>query len=147
MAPAELRAEVWLAIAGGARGIGYFTHTWTPVHHSFDVSPQLQRTIRKISELLDAVRPGLVGKTVLSAANSGAIKVIARIGDGSGSTYVFAVNAQRGPIRVQIHVPRLHAGRLTVFGERRAVNVQSHRFVDTFNPLAVHVYVQRGRAR
>jgi hypothetical protein len=30
MTPAELRAEVWLAIAGGARAIGYFTHTWNP---------------------------------------------------------------------------------------------------------------------
>ncbi len=30
MTAAELRAEVWLAIAGGATGIGYFTHTIMP---------------------------------------------------------------------------------------------------------------------
>ena len=29
MTPEELIAEVWLAVIGGARGIGYFTHTWT----------------------------------------------------------------------------------------------------------------------
>ena len=30
MKPAELTAEVWLAIVAGARGIGFFTHTWSP---------------------------------------------------------------------------------------------------------------------
>ena len=67
MTPAELRAEVWLAIAGGARGIGFFTHTWSPGHKAFDVSVPLQRTMKKLSEFLGAVRPGLLGKTTRPA--------------------------------------------------------------------------------
>ena len=43
MTPEQLNAEVWLAVIGGARGIGYFTHTWTPDHHSFDVAPRCRR--------------------------------------------------------------------------------------------------------
>ena len=42
MTPDELSAEVWLAVIGGARGIGYFTHTWSPEHRPFDVAPDLQ---------------------------------------------------------------------------------------------------------
>jgi hypothetical protein len=141
MSPAELRVEVWLAIAGGARGIGFFTHTWSPAHKAFDVTPALQRTIKRLSDFLGAVRPGLVGRTILSGVNSGAIKLVARA--GGGRTYVFAVNATRDPVTAQLHVPRLRGGRLQVFGEKRSVTVGGDRFVDSFGPLAVHVYVQR----
>lgn len=141
MTPAELKAEVWLTIAGGARGIGYFTHTWSPRHAAFDVTPPLQRTIKKLSGLLEAVRPGLLGRTLLSGMNSSAIKLVARA--GGDQSYVFAVNSQRVPIAAQGHVPRLRDGLLQVFGEKRTVRVTDHRFVDTFAPLAVHVYIQR----
>ncbi len=43
----QLNAEVWLAVIGGARGIGYFTHTWTPDHHAFDVAPALQQAMEQ----------------------------------------------------------------------------------------------------
>jgi hypothetical protein len=141
MTAAELNTEVWLAIVGGARGIGYFTHTWSPNHNAFDVSPTLQSSMRSISSELAFARPGLVGRTVPSGANSGAIKVVARAG-ANDVDYVFAVNTQRVPITAQVHVPRLHNGPLQVFREKRAVTVGSDNFVDNFQPLAVHVYIQ-----
>jgi hypothetical protein len=143
MSPAELRAEVWLAIAGGARGIGFFTHTWSPAHSEFDVPPALQRTMKRLSDFLGAVKPGLLGRTTLSGANSGAIKVIAR--SGGGRTYVFAVNASRNWVTAALHVPRLRDGQARALGEKRIVPVRDHRFVQEFAPLAVHVYVQRRR--
>lgn len=140
MTPAQLTAEAWLAITGGARGIGFFTHTWTPAPRAFDVSETLQRTIRRFSTLVGAVKPGLLGTTVPSGANSPAIKVLARA--GAGRTYVFAVNDLPRPIGVQVAVPQLANGSLRVLGEKRSVQVKSHQFVDTFQALAVHVYVQ-----
>jgi hypothetical protein len=141
MTPTELNAEVWLAIVGGARGIGYFTHTWSPNHSAFDVSPTLQAAIKSTSSELAFVRPGLLGRTVHSGVNSGAIKVLARAG-ANDVDYIFAVNTQRVPIKAQVHVPRLHDGPLQVFREKRAVTVGSDQFVDNFQPLAVHVYIQ-----
>jgi hypothetical protein len=141
MRPAELTAEAWLAVAGGARGIGFFTHTWTPTHNAFDVAPGVQRALAHFAQLASAVKPGLVGKTILSGSTSAAVKLVARKGDGR--TYVFAVNSGDAPVTAQLHVPRLRAGRLTVFGEKRTVTVVKDRFVDRFQPLAVHVYVQR----
>jgi hypothetical protein len=141
MTPGELQAEVWLAIVGGARGIGYFTHTWSPAHHAFDVSPALQQTMKKISGALAAVRPGLVGRTIPSRANSSSLKVLARAGDNLN--YVFAVNTQRLPLKAETHVPQLHDGTARVIDENRSVSVLHHRIVDTFQPLAVHLYVQR----
>lgn len=142
MEPAELRAEVWLAIAGGARGIGYFTHTWSPKHRAFDVRPPVRRAIAKANDLIAAVRPGLLGKTVLSGADSPSVKVLARLGD-DGKTYVIAVNAARAPINVQLHVPALRDGAVRAFGEKRSVTARRDRIWDTFPPLGVHIYVQK----
>jgi hypothetical protein len=141
MQPAELRAEVWLAVAGGARGIGYFTHTWSPEHNAFDVSPSILRAMAKTNNLLSAVRPALLGQTILSGVNTSSVKVVARrAGD---KTYVIAVNAARAPINVQFHVPALRDGAVKVFGEKRSVSAQHDRLVDAFPPLGVHIYVQR----
>ena len=60
MTPQELIAEVWLAVIGGARGIGYFTHTWSPNDNSFDVSPALQAAMAQTNALLSSVTPGLL---------------------------------------------------------------------------------------
>jgi hypothetical protein len=140
MTPDELKAEVWLAIIGGARGIGFFTHTWTPDEHAFDVAPPVQKAMRWVAQLISDVRPGLLGETVLSGSNSSPVKVLART--GGKRTYVFAANASRGPIKVQLHVPQIRDGALRVYGEGRSVDVRDHRFVDTFKPLETRVYVQ-----
>lgn len=141
MQPAELRAEVWLAVAGGARGIGYFTHTWSPQHNAFDVSPSILREMARTNNLLSAVRPALLGQTILSGAASSAVKVVARrAGD---KTYVIAVNAGRVPIDVQIHVPALRDGTVKVFGEKRSLSARNAHLADAFPPLGVHIYVQR----
>jgi|tagenome__1003787_1003787.scaffolds.fasta_scaffold20852523_1 hypothetical protein len=142
MQPAELQAEVWLAVAGGARGIGYFTHTWSPAHNAFDVSPSILRAIAKTNNLLSAVRPALLGETILSGVNSTSVKVVAR--RAGGTTYVIAVNAARAPVNVQFHVPALRDGVVQVFGEKRSVSAQNDSLVDAFAPLGVHIYVQRG---
>ncbi len=117
MTQEELNAEVWLAVVGGARGIGYFTHTWSPKHNPFDVTPALQSAIKGTNALLASVKPGLLGLTVRSTADSPAVKVLARSGDGK--TYVFAVNTMRSPTKVQFFVPQLHDGPVTVLGQHR----------------------------
>ena len=142
MSPAQLTAEAWLAVAGGARGIGFFTHTLGP-DREFDVTAPVAHAMWRFASLASAVQPGLVGETVPSSSNSGAIKVLARVGAG-GSTYVFAVNAQPQWVKAQLNVPNLANGSARAFGEKRAVAVSGHALVDTWSPLAVHVYVQGG---
>jgi hypothetical protein len=141
MTPAELRAETWLSIVGGARGVGYFTHTWSPEHREFDVSPQLQATIAKISQTIAVVRPGLLGRTVASESNSGAIKVLART--SGDQLYVFAVNGNPGELSANLHIPALRNGPLAVLGQDRTVIVNDHRLDDRFKALGVHIYVRQ----
>lgn len=141
MTPAQLTAEAWLAIVGGARGIGFFTQTLEPAR-AFNVSDPVLHAMRRVADLVPAVKPGLVGKTEPSSANSPAIKVLARV--GGGRTYVFAVNSLPQQVRAEVRAPALADGPARAFGEHRTVDVTRHGFADTFAPLAVHVYVQAG---
>jgi hypothetical protein len=140
--PAELRAEVWLAVVGGARGIGYFTHTWTPDHHEFDVAEPLRDEMKRTDADLAALAPGLLGETRRASSDAAAVEVLAR--RAGGKLYVFAVNSGRSHVRAQLHVPDLLYGPLAVVGEKRRVGADvNHNFADTFPPLGVHVYVQK----
>jgi hypothetical protein len=138
MTPAQLRAEAWLAVVGGARGIGFFTHTLKPAS-DFGVASDVAHAIQRFAGLAGAVKPGLVGTTIGSSSDSGAIKVLAR--RAGKRVYVFAVNALPQRVRAQLTVPGLGQGKASVFAERRSVVVSSDRLADTFGPLAVHVYV------
>lgn len=143
MTSAELAAEVWLAVAGGARGIGYFTHTWTPAHHALDVRAPVARAIVRTNSLLTALRPALLGKTVASSVDTTSVKVIAR--RSGRTTYLIAVNAARSPLHAQLDVPLMENGTVRVFAEHRTVSASNGRIDDSFAPLAVHVYVQTSR--
>ena len=101
----------------------------------------ITREIAKTNNLLSAIRPALLGQTILSGVNSTSVKVVARrAGD---KTYVIAINAARAPINVQFHVPALRDGAVTVFGEKRRLSAGHDRLVDAFPPLGVHIYVQQ----
>jgi len=138
--PEQLNAETWLAIAGGARGIGFFTHSLAPPQSALNVTPQVQHAIKRFSALAAAVRPGLLGSSLPASSNRPEIKLAARRGEGQ--TYIFAVNALSRVVPAEIHVPKLANGTLRVFGEKRTVLVHGHGFSDSFGPLAVHVYVK-----
>jgi hypothetical protein len=138
MTPQQLTAEAWLAVAGGARGIGFFTHTLDP-DRELDVSEPIAHALWQFASLAAAVQPGLVGTTVPGSSNSPAIKVLART--AGDRTYVFAVNAQQNHVKAQLSISRLADGPVRAFGEKRTVEVAGHTLVDTWPPLGVHVYV------
>ena len=141
MSPQQLGAETWLAIVGGARGIGFFTHTWSPAHKAFDVTPALQLAIKRTTASIAAVQPGLTGRTVPSSADSGAIRVLARV--SGAKTYVFAVNATNAPVQAQLDVPSISDTPIGVFGEDRSRAPASGHFDDSFGPYGIHIYVAR----
>jgi hypothetical protein len=141
MTPQELGAEAWLAIVGGARGIGFFTHTWSPGHSSFDVSPALRAAIKRTSASIKALEPGLTGRTVPSSSASSAVRVLARV--AQGKTYIFAVNASNAPVQAQLTVPSLGNTPLGLFGEHGSRTVTTGTFDDSFGPYGLHFYIAR----
>jgi hypothetical protein len=138
----EVRAEVWMAIVNGAKGIGYFTHSWTPSYSQFRVSSAVQaemtRTDRQIKTLAPALlaTPKSISDQELTA---GRINVLATT--RNGAVYLFAVNLDRTTTQVRFSGSGVNGKSVRVFEENRTLSAGSLGFVDTFAPLAVHIYV------
>ncbi|MFW6153613.1 MAG: beta-galactosidase [Planctomycetota bacterium] len=148
--PAEMRAEVWSAIANGAQGIGYFTIAFNPFrwnHLTDEVKAEMKRTNGELSELAGPIVMGGTDRALTVTgdevgdpnANGKAIQAIRK--DHDGKVYVIAVNVTREAVTSSFKLDPVPAGRATVWKEGRSVAVTDGTFSDTFEPLAVHVYV------
>jgi stage II sporulation protein D len=128
--PQTVRAETWLAIAGGAAGIGYFPNGWTD-----EIGGEIERTNRQISELA----PALLAPRADVASDQPSVMVSARL--LHGALYVIAVNSSRSAVTATLTVPQLFANSLDVYDEHRQVQAANGILADTFEPLQVHVYI------
>ena len=127
--PATVRAESWLALVGGAHGLGFFPIGWTG-----DVSGALAQ----MGHDIQALGPVLLAPAAPVSAD-GPVEATAR--SFGGAFYVFAVNPTYAPVSATIRAPGLDGRPLQVLGENRAVTPKDGAFTDDFAPLAVHLYV------
>lgn len=139
--PAYVRAEAWLAIAGGANGLGFFTWTFpTGTSRSFDVAPEIRAAVAAVTRDVRALQPALLGRHLeVGLAEGGVVKAGARrLG---GATYVIAVNASTQRVRTRVRIPGAATGEVRAWGEGRTLPVRRGVVLDRFAPLGVHVYV------
>jgi hypothetical protein len=128
--PATVRAETWLAIAGGARGIGYFPDHWQP-----GIAGEIARTNVQIS----ALAPALLAPVLSLAPRPSVVRASARRYEGA--TYVIAVNSSLRRVTAVVGIPNVRTATARVFGEGRAIAVRRGTIVDRFAPLQPHVYI------
>jgi hypothetical protein len=129
--PEIVRAETWLAIAGGARGIGYFPDVWPE---------PIRRTIGEVNREIAALSPALLAAeaTAYPDWTSG---VKASVRRHEGATYVIAVNPAQKKVSAKISVSGLAGRPLRVFSDGRTVTPAGDLIIDDFPPLAARVYV------
>lgn len=140
--PRVVNAESWLAITGGASGIGYFTNSWTgDLWNRWDFDPGVEEQIAKTVAGVQRLAPALCaayGNVVVPWDGS----VAASSRTLNGALYVIAVNASDKPTRVPFRVDALAGRVLTVLDEERTIKpLKKVYFRDSFTPYQVHVYV------
>jgi hypothetical protein len=128
--PQTVRAETWLAVAGGAHAIGYF-----PKDFSADIGAEIASDKRALQTLT----PALMEPAIDATASNGDVRVGAR--DHNGAVYVIAVNASRASATATITVPALGNRSLVSLDGTRSVTAANGAFTDTFGPLDVHIYI------
>jgi hypothetical protein len=144
--PEEIRNEVWQALVQGATAIGYFTHSWEcPGYAQFCLgATQEQELTRTNAQVTALTRP------LLAPAHSGGVTVVAAGGGTvdakatveAGKLYVFAASVERSVKQVTIDVPGMLAdATVQVYDESRTITATGTSFVDSFDPLGVHIYV------
>jgi hypothetical protein len=130
---ATVRAESFLAIAGGAHGLGFFPgQGWTGAAGA---------AIASVAHDVQALGPALLAPPAPATVEPGAGPVRVGARSYNGALYVIAVNSSRSPARATIGVPGLGGRSLAVLGESRQVEPKGDSFVDTFPSLGVHLYL------
>jgi hypothetical protein len=129
--PDVVRAETWLAIAGGARGIGYFPDWW---------AENIRNEVRVTNREILALAPALLAPV---AKANWSIESPVRIGARryNGATYVVAVNTSTSPTTAAFTLPGLGGRTLRVFRDGRTVKPLGDLVTDKLPGLGVAVYV------
>jgi len=128
--PATVRAESWLAIAGGAHGLGFFPDTG---------SGAIAQAVAGVARDVARLEPALLSPESPASDDNGAIRVGARA--WNGALYVVAVNSSYSAGSTTITLPGLGGRPVSVVGEGRRLLSSGDTFTDAFDPLGVHLYV------
>ena len=129
--PATVRAESWLSVVGGARGIGFFPADWDAA---------MTPTIARIAQEVAALGGALLAPDLPASASD---PVLAGARSRHGALYVIAVNPTRRFVHATIQAPGLDGRSVEVLEESRTVGSTGDSFTDGFAPLAVHLYLAR----
>ena len=127
--PAVVRAESWMAIAGGAHGLGFWPGHW-PVGSS--------RAINAVARDVARLGPAAYIPNLPATSNQGELLLVAR--NWGGALYVIAINPTYHSLDATMHQSLLNGRTLTVLGESRKIRSVNDAFGDSFAPLAVHIY-------
>jgi hypothetical protein len=156
--PEQVRAEVWMAVVHGSRGIIYFCHQFKPqsVEAGLLADEAMCQAVAGINRQVRELAPVILSPAVDGAASveatpagvspelgrvltTGPVAVTAR--RHGGATYVFAVRMEATPARATLRVRGLVEGaRVAVLGEGRSLSSHGGAFDDAFGPYAVHLY-------
>jgi hypothetical protein len=145
--PPEVRAQVWMSLIHGSRGLIYFVHQFTPtfVEAGLLADAEMLAAVtainREITELAPVLNSPTVTDAVLVRTFNSAAPVATMTKQHGQFIYVFAV-AMR-PLTTEVEVAGanfLNATTAEVIGESRTRPIAQGKFTDTFAPYAVHLY-------
>lgn len=131
--PATVRAESWLAIAGGARGLGFFP----PAAWTGDVG----RAIAEVTAATRYLTPALLASDAPVSAEpvSGPVKVAAR--ELNGALYIIVANSSYEGAGVRISAPGLDGRQIQTLQGDHVATPAGDSFDVRLPPLGARVYV------
>jgi hypothetical protein len=145
--PRQVKAEVWISLVHGTRGIIWFVHQFLPkadVHALLD-DPEMLAAVTAINKQIRELAPVLNSPTVTGAlkveSSNRAVPVAAMVKRHGGATYVFAVPMKAGATEAGFALESLPAGaQVEVLGEDRKIEPADGKFQDRFSGWDVHLY-------
>jgi hypothetical protein len=145
--PHHVRAEVWMSLIHGSRGLIYFVHEWQP---RFDESallhdPEMLAAVTDLNHQIHTLAPVLnspsLPRVARVATDPADTPVALAVKRHQGALYLFAVALRDRPVQARFTLetvaPTLEA---EVLGEDRSIRVADGTFTDTFHGWDVHLY-------
>jgi hypothetical protein len=145
--PHQVRAEVWMSLIHGSRGLIWFVHQFKPTfdEHALLDDPEMLKAVTAINRQIRDLAPVLNSPAAPEAASVQSSSEKVPIGltarQHGGATYLFAVGMRNAPARGSFQVRGLRGtASAEVIGEGRRIAVRGGRFDDDFQPYDVHLY-------
>jgi hypothetical protein len=142
--PAQVRAEVWMSLIHGSRGLIYFVHQFKPrfIEAGLFADDEMTRAVtainRQIAELAPVLNSPTVSDAITVESSNAEVPIASMVKRCGGATWLFAVAMRPGSTTATIKVK--DAARAEVLGEARQFEIRDGKFQDGFAPYAVHLY-------
>jgi len=148
--PHQIRAEVWMSLIHGSRGLIYFVHEWQPRFNESALlnDPKMLTAITALNQQITRLAPvlncpALRGVASVSSDNPD-VPVAMTARERDGRTYLFAVGMREGRTTATFTVNGRKGERaVEVMDENRTIPIKDGVFRDTFEPWATHLYLIR----
>jgi len=145
---AEVRAEVWMSVIAGSRGIVYFVHQFRPVfvEASLLEDPALAAGVKAVNARLRELAPVLnspsVAEAVSAKADPAEALVDTLVKRHGGALYVFAALPRNRGARVTFTIPELAGRRVRAVSldEDRAFEIEGGKFEAEFEAYGIRLY-------
>jgi len=141
--PVQLRAEVWMAIIHGARGLVYFVHEFAPTVREDAIfnHPEVVSEVAGENKLIKSLA------TVLNSPDLGGIVTVqsgvpiaTMTKRYQNTVYIFAVAMTNSASQARFTLKRFNGTSALVVGENRDVTIARGAFDDSFDGYGVHIY-------
>lgn len=142
--PAEVKSEVWIALIHGAKGFGYFCHSF--IGKTEDAAllqdEEMINAVKEINQQVTALAPVLNSPdtkgyaTVKSSNDSVSVDLLTK--RNGRTNYIFAVAMRDGSTTATFAV---RSGKtVEAIGENRTIAIKNGKFSDAFSHYGVHLY-------
>ena len=145
--PRQVRAEVWMSLVRGSRGLIYFAHQFKPKFIEAGLLADeamlagVTETNKQIHRLAPVLNSPSVPEWVAVTSEPTEVPVEAVVKRHGGATYVFAVGMRDGKATATFTVAGMKGRAMAeVLDEGRTLDVSDGVFHDTFLPWDVHLY-------
>jgi hypothetical protein len=148
--PSQVKAEVWMSLVRGSRGLIYFVHQFQPkfIEAGLLADAEMTAAVKAINlqirDLAPALNSPAIADGVRVESADKAVPVEATLRRHAGATYVFAVGMRDGKTTATFRVAMNGDATARVLGEDRTIAVRDGGFEDAFGPWGVHLYEIRG---
>jgi hypothetical protein len=145
--PQQVKAEVWMSLVCGSRGIIYFCHEFKPksIEAGLLADPEMLAAVTAVNKQIQELSPALNSPTiegVVTVESSAAdVPVEAMVKRHGGETYLFAVCMRGSATKATFKLSEPSGkARIEVLGESRSIERSGGQFSDSFEPWGVHLY-------
>ena len=145
--PAQVRAEVWMALIHGSRGLVYFVHQFKPNFKEAALldDPEMLAAVTAMNQRIHALAPALnspsLPEEVAVQASSEDASIASMVKRQGTDLYLFTVNMLAQPARASFAIKqRTDNATVEVLDEARRIPAPNGKFTDDFKPYEVHLY-------